>query len=150
MKLGQGSDIKGKAMEHAVVSEFLGETPGTTANLLAPKDPVELAAFHRLPESKQRDSAFQLMRRAGIRFERKRITQEHKEAVPPRDDTSDVSCEADVAVPLKQRLFKTTLIRPGLSGVPEYGGTASGLQEPAQIRGYRIRFRRASRSKRKI
>ena len=36
------------------------------------------------------------MRRAEIRFERKRITQEHKDAVPAKDESNSVGCDKDV------------------------------------------------------
>jgi hypothetical protein len=95
-QLSQGPDAEGKEMEKAAVSEFLGDTPGTTADPLAPTDPAAKDAFKKQPQSKQRNSAFELMRRAEIRFERKRITQAHKDAVPAKDESNSVSCDKDV------------------------------------------------------
>jgi hypothetical protein len=101
-ELSKGPDVEGKAMERAAVSEFLGDTPGTTADPLAPKDPADQAAFRARPQSKQRNQAFELMRRAEIRFERKRITQQHKDAVPAKDESKEVGCDKDVTDAARQ------------------------------------------------
>jgi Domain of unknown function (DUF4157) len=87
---------QGPGMERAAVGEFLGTTPGTTADPLAPKTPGELAAFRRLPQSQQRERAFELMRRATITMERQRIIRESKPAVPESDESSSVECAKDV------------------------------------------------------
>jgi hypothetical protein len=87
---------RGRPMERGAVSEFLGDTPGSTADPLAPHDPAHVAAFRRLPQSQQRDRAFELMRRAVITLQRRRVTQQHGDAVAPRDDFNGVSCDPEV------------------------------------------------------
>jgi hypothetical protein len=87
---------KGPGMERAAVKEFLGTVPGQTPDPLAPHDPAELAAFRRLPQSQQRERAFELMRRAEIRLHRDRVVQEYRAAVAPRVEYSNVDCPSDV------------------------------------------------------
>jgi len=87
---------KGRSMERTAVKEFLGKIPGSTPDPLAPQDPAALAAFQRLPERQQREKAFELMRRAEIRLEHKRITQPYQAGKPAKDETQKVACGQDV------------------------------------------------------
>lgn len=87
---------KGPAMERSAVEEFLGNTPGSTRDPLAPSDPKDVAAFRRLSAKKQRNTAFELMRRAEIRFHRDRVVKEHEDAVPARDDFDRIACPTEV------------------------------------------------------
>ena len=87
---------EGLGMERRAVSEFLGETPGITADPLAPKTPAELEAFRRLPASQQRKQAFELMRRATITMQRQRVIRESRPAVPERVEYKTGDCAKDV------------------------------------------------------
>ncbi len=87
---------KGRAMERAAVEEFLGAGPDQTPDPLAPHDPAEIAAFRRLPQSQQRERAFELMRRAEITLQHRRVVQQHQAGVPARDEANRVACEQDV------------------------------------------------------
>jgi hypothetical protein len=89
---------RGTRMEREAVDEFLGTGPGQTPDALAPHDPAELDAFRRLPRSRQRNQAFELMRRAEIRFHRDRVVREHRDAVAQRDEfKGGDTCSDDVA-----------------------------------------------------
>jgi Domain of unknown function (DUF4157) len=89
-------EAKGRGMERAAVEEFLGAGPGQRPDPLAPHDPAELAAFHQLPGSLQRERAFELMRRAAITLQHRRVVQEYRPEVPARDDFNAVTCDRDV------------------------------------------------------
>jgi hypothetical protein len=89
-------ETKGPKMEREAVEEFLGNAPGSTADPLAPKDPDERAKFAKLPQSQQRERAFELMRRAAITLERTRVTQPGKPEVPARDEFNSGDCPDDV------------------------------------------------------
>jgi hypothetical protein len=94
---GVGSTVpetKGRAMERASVEEFLGTGPGQTPDPLAPHDPADVAAFRRGSPSRQRDRAFELMRRAEIIFTR--IVQPYQAGSPARDEANAVDCREDV------------------------------------------------------
>jgi hypothetical protein len=88
---------RGPAMERDAVTEFLEGNPAaqTGPDPLAPSDPAEQAAFRRLPRSQQRQRAFELMRRAAIVLVRRRITQQHRPAVPARDEFNQVECNPE-------------------------------------------------------
>jgi hypothetical protein len=81
----------GRRMERGAVSGFLGTDP------LSPSDPQRRAEFEQLSARDQRDQVFELQRRAEIHFVRDRVRQEHREAVPARDETGDpVRCPDEV------------------------------------------------------
>ena len=102
-------ETKGRPMERAAVDEFLGAGQGQTPDPLAPQDPVEAAAFRRLPRSQQRDRAFELMRRAAITLQHRRVVQQHEDAVPARDDFDNVGCDPDV-IDVARASFGITLM----------------------------------------
>jgi hypothetical protein len=83
-------------MERAAVKEFLSVDDPSKADPNAPRDPESLAAFQRLPAAKQRDEAFELMRRAEITLEHTKVVQEHKEAVPGSEKFEGTACPQEV------------------------------------------------------
>jgi uncharacterized protein DUF4157 len=90
-------ETKGPGMERSAVEEFWsGARPDEKPDPLAPQSEAERAAFRRLPPSQQRETAFQLMRRAEITLQRRRVTQEHKAEVPAREEYNRVDCERGV------------------------------------------------------
>jgi len=109
---GDPNDPEGPKMEKAAVSEFLGESASMKPDPLAPKTPAEVAAFKKLPQSKQRDKAFELMRRAVIHFSRKRITQKAEPAKPGPDKSAPVACARDVT-DAARRVFDINIINSG-------------------------------------
>ncbi|HEY9132672.1 MAG TPA: DUF4157 domain-containing protein [Dyella sp.] len=100
----QEPEPKGRSMEKGAVDEFLGNTPGTTTDPMAPKDPVEREKFQKLPFSEQRERAFKLMRRAAIVFRRMVTTREAQPGKPAHDEYSGVDCPPSV-VEAAQRSF---------------------------------------------
>jgi hypothetical protein len=87
-------ETKGPPMERDAVKEFLGADPGQTPDPLAPHEPADVAAFRRLSPARQRERAFELMRRAEITFTK--VVQQAKPEVPARDDPKSVDCDPDV------------------------------------------------------
>ena len=81
-------------MERGAVDEFLGKTG--TPDPLAPTDPAERTKFERQPFGKQREQAYELMRRAAIVLERTRVVRERQPGVPARDELSAVECSPEV------------------------------------------------------
>jgi Domain of unknown function (DUF4157) len=92
----QQPEPTGKPMEHAAVDEFLGKTPGTTADPLAPSDPAASEKFQRMPFNQQRDRAYDLMRRAVILLERTRTTKPAEPGKAAHDDSNSVACSQQV------------------------------------------------------
>ena len=90
----QEPEPKGPAMEHGAVDEFLGKTG--TPDPLAPTDPAERTKFERQPFGKQREQAYELMRRAAIVLERTQVVRERQPGVPARDEPSTVECSPEV------------------------------------------------------
>jgi Domain of unknown function (DUF4157) len=87
---------KGPGMEREAVKEFLGKGPGQTPDPLSPQDPKERAAFERLPQSKQRDQAFELMRRAAITFQHTQVVKEATEGKPAEEKHEAANCSPEV------------------------------------------------------
>lgn len=85
---------EGPKMEHGAVDEFLGKQGNPDP--LAPADPAERAKFERMPFSRQREQAYELMRRAAIVLERTQVVRERQPAVPARDEPSAVECSPEV------------------------------------------------------
>ena len=85
---------KGPQMEHGAVDEFLGKQG--TPDPLAPADPAERTRFERQPFGRQREQAFELMRRAAIVLKRTRVVRERQPGVPARDEPSSVECSPEV------------------------------------------------------
>jgi hypothetical protein len=81
-------------MEHGAVDEFLGKQG--TPDPLAPADPAERAKFERMPFGRQREQAYELMRRAAIVLERTQVVRERQPGVPARDEPSTVECSPEV------------------------------------------------------
>lgn len=90
----QEPEPKGPAMEHGAVDEFLGKQG--TPDPLAPADPAERAKFERMPFARQREHAYELMRRAAIVLERTQVVRERQPGVPARDEPSAVECSPEV------------------------------------------------------
>lgn len=90
----QEPEPKGRAMEHGAVDEFLGKTG--KADPLAPSDPAERQAFERQAFTRQRNQAFDLMRRAAIVFERTRTVRERQPGIPAKDVPGSVACDPQV------------------------------------------------------
>ena len=90
----QEPEPKGPGMEHGAVDEFLGKKG--THDPLAPVDPAERAKFERMPFGRQREQAFELMRRAAIVLERTQVVRERQPGVPARDEPSAVECNPEV------------------------------------------------------
>ncbi|KRE83000.1 hypothetical protein ASG75_15530 [Rhodanobacter sp. Soil772] len=90
----QEPEPKGPGMERGAVDEFLGKQG--TPDPLAPADPAARAKFERMPFGKQREQAYELMRRAAIVLERTQVVREKVPAVPARDDPAPVECPAEV------------------------------------------------------
>jgi len=89
-------ETKGRQMERAAVQEFLGAAPGSAPDPLAPHDPAEIESFKKLPEREQREKTFELMRRAVITLQRKRVTKEGRAGIPEKDEARKVDCGQDV------------------------------------------------------
>lgn len=92
----QEPEPKGRPMEKGAVDEFLGKTPGTAADPMAPSDPVERAKFEKLPFNEQRERAFKAMRRAAIVFERMVVTREAQPGKPSQPEYKSVDCPPKV------------------------------------------------------
>ncbi len=90
----QEPEPKGPGMEHGAVDEFLGKQG--TPDPLAPADPAERAKFERMPFGRQREQAYELMRRAAIVLQRTQVVRERQPGVPARDEPSAVECSPEV------------------------------------------------------
>ncbi|HZX72673.1 MAG TPA: DUF4157 domain-containing protein [Rhodanobacter sp.] len=90
----QEPEPKGPDMERGAVDEFLGKQG--TPDPLAPADPAARARFQRQPFGKQREQAYELMRRAAIVLERSTVVREKVPGVPARDDPAPVECPSGV------------------------------------------------------
>jgi hypothetical protein len=90
----QEPEPKGPGMERGAVDEFLGKQG--TPDPLAPADPAERAKFERMPFGRQREQAYELMRRAAIVLERTQVVRERQPGVPARDEPSAVECSPEV------------------------------------------------------
>jgi hypothetical protein len=92
----QEPEPKGRTMEKGAVDEFLGKTPGTTADPLAPSDPAEREKFEKLPFNEQRDRVFKAMRRAAIGFKRVVTKREAQPGKPAHDEFKAADCPDNV------------------------------------------------------
>lgn len=116
---GQQPEPKGRPMEKGAVDEFLGKTPGSTADPMAPSDPVERAKFDKLPFREQRERAFKAMRRAAIVFQRTVITQEAKPGKAAHDEFQSVDCPSKV-IEAAQKSFGINILTGAV--LPPKGG----------------------------
>jgi hypothetical protein len=90
----QEPEPKGPGMEHGAVDEFLGKKGAPDP--LAPADPAERAKFERMSFGRQREQAYELMRRAAIVLERTQVVRERQPGVPARDEPGAVECSPEV------------------------------------------------------
>jgi hypothetical protein len=92
----QQPEPKGSAMEHGAVDEFLGKSPGSRADPLAPGDPDARKKFERMPFDQQRERAYDLMRRAVIVLQRTRTIKLAEPGKAAHDDFNTVGCTPQV------------------------------------------------------
>jgi hypothetical protein len=90
----QEPEPQGPPMEHGAVDEFLGKTG--SPDPLAPGDPAGREKFEKMPFNKQRESAYELMRRAAIVLERTRTVSERQPAIAAKDEPATVECSEAV------------------------------------------------------